>query len=303
MLTHWAWAFVVILHILGIAKHLVRAMYTKKYRALFFVRSCLINRYERNNPKILKRVGIQILTNTTMKKLLLMAVLLIAGATTMKAQDLLTKSTGEDVEVIVKEVDEDRVKYVLFSEPEGVVYTIPTSEVIIIRYASGRNEIFGQRKTNSLYDNGYGGGNLIGHGMKYKELKDIYDFREWHGGYEKYSPLWCGVGSLFIPGLGQICCGEWGRGLGFVGINVLNNLLSATATTYESALIYTLTGIGVCVWSVIDATRVAKVKNMYETDLRSQYSEVSVDFYPSLNPIFQSGDVGVAPGMTLSITF
>jgi hypothetical protein len=43
---------------------------------------------------------------------------------------------------------------------------------------------------------------------------------------------------------------------------------------------------------------------MYETDLRSLQSSVSVDLYPSLNAFTTQGNgVGVAPGMTLSLTF
>jgi hypothetical protein len=42
---------------------------------------------------------------------------------------------------------------------------------------------------------------------------------------------------------------------------------------------------------------------MYETDLRSLQSSVSVDLYPSLNAVPMQGGLGVAPGMTLSLTF
>ena len=70
-----------------------------------------------------------------MKKLLLLAIGVMMSAVAVNAQDLLTKKSGEDIQVIVKEVNADNVKYVLFSEPNGVVYTIPTSDILRIRYA------------------------------------------------------------------------------------------------------------------------------------------------------------------------
>lgn len=84
-----------------------------------------------------------------MKKFLLLAAALVMSAVAMNAQDLLTKNNGEDIKVIVKEIDAQNVKYVLFSEPNGVLYTMPKSEILMIRYASGRNEIFGNQRSTA----------------------------------------------------------------------------------------------------------------------------------------------------------
>ena len=77
-----------------------------------------------------------------MKKFLLLAIGVMMSAVAANAQDYLTTKLGDDIQVIVKEVNADNVKYVLFSEPNGVVYTMPKSEILMIRYASGRNEVF-----------------------------------------------------------------------------------------------------------------------------------------------------------------
>ncbi len=254
-----------------------------------------------------------------MKKLLLLAAALVMSAVAMNAQDLLTKNNGEDIKVIVKEIDAHNVKYVLFSEPNGVLYTMPKSEILMIRYASGRNEVFeifgNQRSTapaqQRSYTTGYSpyqSNNQIRYGMKYNELKNIYDYRMYNsGGYEKYSPVWCGVGSFFIPGLGQLICGEAGRGFGQWALSILCNVVTVSMLANDVsgiAVISSLANLGVGIFSIVDATRVAKVKNMYETDLRSLQSSVSVDMYPSFNTFTtQSNGVGVAPGMTLAITF
>ena len=246
-----------------------------------------------------------------MKKLFLLAIVALASTMSLSAQDILTKQNGEDLQVIVKEVNADNVKYVLYSEPNGVLYTMPKADILMVRYASGRNEVFGHQttaKTNNPYTIDYGGGKYIQAGMKYNELKNIYDYHDWRGGYERYSPFWCGFASFFIPGLGQICAGETSRGLGIWGTNILISTVGlASLYTDETGLVYLLcscANLGLGIWSIVDASQVAKVKNMYETDLRSSYySGVSVDLYPSLSPMQYGGNLKVAPGMTLAITF
>ena len=255
-----------------------------------------------------------------MKRTLFSLVALLVCTATMQAQDLLTNQSGEQIRVIVKEIDSQNVKYVLFSEPDGVLYVVPKSEVMIIHYASGRKEVFTNANLVSeqaakatpphpgnFYYVDYGGGAHIRHGMKYAELKNIYHHRNWQGGYERYSPGWSGVGSFFIPGLGQMCCNEVGRGLFQMGANVALGVLSLVALVDGdefSYLVCSSSRLALGVWSIIDAVRVARVKNMYENDLLANYySDISVDMYPSLNPVYSQSGLGVAPGMTLAITF
>lgn len=245
-----------------------------------------------------------------MKNFFLLALTMLTCVVTASAQDVLTKQNGEDMQVIVKEIDSSNVKYVLYSEPNGVLYVMPKSEVLMISYASGRREVFGVQMKDyeqmDPYATNYGGRSYIRMNMKYADLKNIYDYRDWRGGFEKYSPTWCGVASFFIPGLGQICAGEAGRGLGQWFVSALVNTcgLYALESGYVgSYLLCCCTSLGLGIWSIVDATRVAKVKNMYVTDLYSKQS-VSVDLYPSLTPMQYSGsNLKVAPGMTLAVSF
>lgn len=236
-----------------------------------------------------------------MKKFLLLSVAMLLCVVSAEAQDVLTKHNGEDLQVIVKEVDGKNVRYVLFSEPNGVIYTIPKSDILIIRYASGRNEIFNSRRTpynhnvkshrNMDYE--------IYEGMSYKELKYIYDYRYYRlsQSSEFYSPAWCGVASGFIPGLGQMMCGEIGRGFAFLG-GVVGGLAISLITPIGLVVVP-----AVQIWGIVDATRVAKVMNMYNSELQSQYSSISIDLHPSLTPTFSQSGIGVASGFTLSLTF
>ncbi|MBO7300179.1 MAG: hypothetical protein J6U53_02075 [Tidjanibacter sp.] len=154
----------------------------------------------------------------------------------------------------------------------------------------------------------YGGASQIEYGMKYKDLKNIYDYRDYDSrGFTRYSPTWSGIGSFVIPGLGQICCGEVWHGLGHVALNVgIGMWANASATNGDMDNYYLLSLVKVCfnIWSIVDAVRVAKVKNMYENDLRvSRRSDISFDVYPSLNSFQYNGNVNVASGMTFAINF
>lgn len=147
----------------------------------------------------------------------------------------------------------------------------------------------------------------IAPGMKYKELKTIYNPKEYiPESTDPYSRGWAGVGSFLIPGLGQVIDGEVGRGLIFFGANLaafcvysvnLTNFASvcttdsagnvtgytdeAAAVRYSRNAVLALLGMGVIdIWSIVDAIKVAKVKNMYYQDLRRQRSSVDFDFAP-----------------------
>lgn len=112
------------------------------------------------------------------------------------------------------------MKYKLYDDPNGVNYTMPKSQILMIRYESGRNEVFNTASTSSC---GYGAtyrepADGIRTGMKYKELKHIYHYGDWYSGLgDKHNPALMEVYSWLIPGLGQMISGEFGRGFGWFG--------------------------------------------------------------------------------------
>lgn len=182
--------------------------------------------------------------------------------------------------------------------------------LLVVACLIGATTMYAQSNArSSIYSRmpSYGGEQIIYPGMKYKELKYIYRPADWNGGYKKYSPGWAGVGSFFIPGLGQICCGEAGRGFAHVGINVgLGLVAQGCYNNYmdEAYLMLSIVRLGFNIWSIVDAVKVAKVKNMYETDMmRTFHSSISVDMYPSLNYAPMGNSLNVTPGMTLAISF
>lgn len=162
-------------------------------------------------------------------------------------------------------------------------------------------------------------------GLRYSDLKNIYYAREYkHMPGDPYSPALSAVGSFFIPGLGQFCCGERGRGLGMFAAGAAIDaamIFSVTQFTYyidvngalftdvDEAAKWAGASIGFTVGAVvygiicsIDAINVAKVRNMYYRDLE-RLQTFDIDLHPSLDFVqTQKGATPVA-GMTLSMRF
>lgn len=205
------------------------------------------------------------------------------------SQDIITTRAGEDIDARVIEVGADHVGYRKASNPEGPVFIIPVSDVLMIRYANGEKDIFehagvsGRRKAPDG----------IAPGMKYRDYKDLYVasmYRPEAG--DLYSRAWAGIGSFFIPGLGQGIDGEWSRGLSFFGGSLACNLLAFSTAQYESGDGYTrvnfsgisavafLASLGINIWSIVDAVRVAKIKNMYLQDLHGRHAAADFKVEP-----------------------
>lgn len=218
-------------------------------------------------------------------------------AVSAAAQDFVTKRNGEDIAAIVDEVGPDYVRFRLWDEPDGVTYTMLKNEILMIRYATGRNEVFDQMSSPAVAPM-----------MKYKEMAKVYDYRLYQKSlYDRYSPAGSGVASFFIPGLGQMICGEWGRGFAWLGGHVGCYMLTGISAIAESDTLVLMSIAGLLaidICSIVDGVRVAKVKNMYMEDLRkSGYYGLDVDIYPSVNYVRTTSGVQPTAGMTLALRF
>ncbi len=76
-----------------------------------------------------------------MKKFLLYSVLSLISVVCF-SQDLIIKKNGEEIKAKVSEVNQSEIKYKKIANLTGPVYTISKSEVIMIRYEDGTNDIF-----------------------------------------------------------------------------------------------------------------------------------------------------------------
>lgn len=128
---------------------------------------------------------------------------------------------------------------------------------------------------------------------KYKELKKTYNFKEYvRQPGDMYNPAVGGIASFIIPGLGQMIQAEGGRGAGFlVGTVALITVAVVTAPTIDSngniveerspgvSVVAFLGAAGVSIWSIVDAVRVAKVKNLAYRDNAMGSIKLEVDPY------------------------
>lgn len=78
-----------------------------------------------------------------MKRLLLFLLLTILGTLSARAQDVLTKQNGEELQVKVLEITPTEVRYRRTDNPDGPLITVRRADVFMIRYASGSKEVFG----------------------------------------------------------------------------------------------------------------------------------------------------------------
>ncbi|MBP3563008.1 MAG: hypothetical protein J6J54_01125 [Bacteroidales bacterium] len=246
-----------------------------------------------------------------MKRFAIIMAALLLGALSSSAQDIITKKTGEDIRAIVTEVGPDTITYRLYDEDSDVKYTVMKAEVVLIRYESGRNEVI--TGGSSIFDPLLYGSSApvagIKPGMKYRDLKDLYNYKLYMRGLvQNYNPGWCGFASYCIPGLGQMICGEWGRGFAFfggymAGYTLMNIGALSDLDIAPAVCLIGLAGVATAgIWSIVDATRVAKVKNMYERDLLRSYA-VDVDLYPSVNIARTGSGYQPTAGMTLAVKF
>lgn len=210
-----------------------------------------------------------------MKKLLSILMFLAVSLTVTYAQDIITKKNGEDIKA--KVLEENQNSY---------------SDL----YKSDREPIDGIKPN-----------------MKYKELKALYNYLEFTPTMaDRYAPAWSGVASYFITGLGQMICGEVGRGCAYLGgaigcyIVAVGGAVVAESVDPIAGLITILAAAGgiltIKIFAIVDAIRVAKVKNMYWQDLRKKYA-LDINLYPSVNYIQYGNSIQPTAGLTLAMTF
>jgi hypothetical protein len=80
-----------------------------------------------------------------MKTVLIVAGLIAIGLSSF-AQDVITKQNGDEINSKIMEVNVDNIKYKKSDNPEGPLYSIPKSEVFMIKYANGTKDVFAAAK-------------------------------------------------------------------------------------------------------------------------------------------------------------
>ena len=160
---------------------------------------------------------------------------------------------------------------------------------------------------------------IIGLGMvnaQYKINKTKYDYSTWS--YEEgdpYNPTTCGVLSI-IPGVGQMVAHEFGRGAaflgGFAGCWVISAVGAGIAMGSIDDELGIALGVGIVVvglsgmaavdiWSIVDATRVAKVNNLAWRDKNKTGFHLRLE--PYIVPLQTYNYTKTQVGLSLKINF
>ena len=85
-----------------------------------------------------------------MKMKQIFTILVLFATITASAQDILYKTSGEQLQVKVLEVSKTDVKYKLTSNLEGPDYVLPKADVFMVEYANGSKDVFAtDNKTKS----------------------------------------------------------------------------------------------------------------------------------------------------------
>ncbi|MBR1834106.1 MAG: hypothetical protein IJ785_01150 [Bacteroidales bacterium] len=227
------------------------------------------------------------------KALFAMVALLLTATGQIVAQDIITLKDGTDIKAKILEITPTELKYKKYNNLEGPTITILKSQVLIVRYENGENEVFNDSQKNTN-NNDIHNSSYIHDYMKYSEYKNLYDKNKYIRQIgDPYSPSGCGWASFFIPGLGQAIADEWGRaawifivnvGLGAVSVRAAYNYAYYGDNTSTLLLVASSFGRLVFdIWSIVDAVNVAKIKNMHSQELRArQTSSLNISMTPYL---------------------
>ena len=76
-----------------------------------------------------------------MKKIYFCLPAILTGVLQLSAQDIITKCNGEEIAAKVAEIGDTQIKYRKYENAQGPLYTLPASEVFLIRYEDGTREV------------------------------------------------------------------------------------------------------------------------------------------------------------------
>ncbi len=127
--------------------------------------------------------------------------------------------------------------------------------------------------------------NLYGQEIKYKMIKDKYHITDYSPKMEdqKYSPVAAGILSYLLPGGGHYYLNEGERGILFtttylIGAGILVkgvvNYIFGQGYGEETIYLGLFMAGGSMLWSIIDAVKIAKIKNLAYQDLEKNNTSI-----------------------------
>ena len=77
-----------------------------------------------------------------MKKTMLLSLAIFFSMAACLSQDIITTKTGEDILAKISEIGLTEIKYKKYDNLDGPMYTMLKSEILMIRYENGTNDVF-----------------------------------------------------------------------------------------------------------------------------------------------------------------
>ncbi|VBB44984.1 exported hypothetical protein [uncultured Paludibacter sp.] len=271
-----------------------------------------------------------------MKKHIFFLSILLAGLlNTLKAQDTIVFKSGELKIAKITQINSPELIYKDFSNLEGPDYIVKLSQIKEIHFKNGFVQAYNINDDVEYNDNASIRRKpeneikpfLIKRLDNYEERSKFYKNVPYHREYgDPYNPWVAGIASYFIPGLGQMVCGETGRGFAFLGGTTASYVvmiigLSALGNDYYyndyysdnyahksgKENLYTLLALsgacstlGVYIWSIVDAVHVAKVNNLYTRDLRRK-EQVNIQLFPFIDTNKNTLSLNKMPALGFSL--
>lgn len=91
------------------------------------------------------------------------------------SQDILTKKNGDEIQVKVLEITNTDVKYKKWSNQDGPSYTLPKSDVFMIKYKNGEKDVFADRDIKIKEENTTVTGKIAKPSSNNKEIINSYN--------------------------------------------------------------------------------------------------------------------------------
>jgi len=233
-----------------------------------------------------------------------------------QANDIITKKDSTQISAKILNISDTDIHYKLSDYLDGPDFSLKIREVASIAFANGMIQEFVNEEAQRIAEKG------ISLRMAYCDYKHIYDPKQYIGApMEPYSPVLSGVASFLIPGMGQMFNGQVGKGIGimcgeagliFGGAFIAG--LSSTPNQYNemvaspggtATFLMCLAGaLAIDIWSIFDAVKVAKIKDLYYRDCQKLMSNsYTIKILPKVE-ISQTNE-GLQPvaGMSLAVNF
>ncbi len=235
-----------------------------------------------------------------MKKLYFFFVILSFAAVSSYAQDTIVFRNGDEVQAKILEVSDTEMKYKLWINQNGPIYTKRISDIVMVKYDGGYKEEYNKKtsetskETSSIYGSGIMDRShyslmINGSILSKEELKSVLSQDEYETYISSRQQCSCGVG-MFVSGLG-LCA----LGIFFIVAKGYNGLFLVPIVVGDI-----MASVGIPFYCIGNGRMNWVVRNY---NARVNGETVSMTFHPSLmsNPnIAGSNSYCYGLGMTLS---